>query len=223
MCCKSLLFLDLFWWQCSHFDFRKRMGFTCIFENDGEKSCKHWLENEFCILPRVFRVILFWIQNILPRNVLLVLCRIQETIETVKLQHLCSVWLVPPLVPIKLLYRPFRAIFHRQYYFKLPACVSMIGHIPAAERYKIPKDVFTPFFYTYVWFCGSTRPRVFWGRNTELSFLAQSIGIWISSLNYGARQKSSSLPFHLNKAGYCGLENCHGHWWNYFKGLVTRA
>ena len=52
MCCKSLLFLDLFWWQCSHFDFRKRMGFTCIFENDGEKSCKNWLENEFCILPR---------------------------------------------------------------------------------------------------------------------------------------------------------------------------
>ena len=114
---------------------------------------------------------------------MLVLCRIQETIETVKLQHLCSVWLVPPLEPIKLLYRPFRAIFHRQYYFKLPACVSMIGHIPAAERYKIPKDVFTPFFHTYVWLCGSTSPRVFWGRNTELSFLAQSIGIWISSLN----------------------------------------
>ena len=51
MCCKSLLFLHLFWWQCYHFDFRKRMRFTCIFENDGEKSCKNWLENEFCILP----------------------------------------------------------------------------------------------------------------------------------------------------------------------------
>ena len=54
MCCKSLLFLDLFWWQCYHFDFRKRMGFTCIFENDGEKSCKNWLENEFCILPHIW-------------------------------------------------------------------------------------------------------------------------------------------------------------------------
>ena len=54
MCCKSLLFLHLFWWQCYHFDFRKRMRFTCSFENDGEKSCKNWLENEFCILPRYF-------------------------------------------------------------------------------------------------------------------------------------------------------------------------
>ena len=27
------------------------MCFTCIFENDGKKSCKKWLENEFCILP----------------------------------------------------------------------------------------------------------------------------------------------------------------------------
>ena len=27
------------------------MRFTCIFENDGEKSCKNGLENEFCILP----------------------------------------------------------------------------------------------------------------------------------------------------------------------------
>ena len=34
-----------------HFDFRKRVRFTCIFENDGEKSCKNWLENEFCVLP----------------------------------------------------------------------------------------------------------------------------------------------------------------------------
>ena len=51
MCCKSLLFLHLFWWQCHHFDIRKRMRLTCIFENDGEKSCKNWLENEFCILP----------------------------------------------------------------------------------------------------------------------------------------------------------------------------
>ena len=28
------------------------MGFTCIFENDGDKSCKNLVENEFCILPR---------------------------------------------------------------------------------------------------------------------------------------------------------------------------
>ena len=59
MCCKSLLFLHLFWWQCYHFDFRKRMRFTCIFENDGEKSCKNWLENEFCILPRPHSICAF--------------------------------------------------------------------------------------------------------------------------------------------------------------------
>ena len=42
MCCYSFTY-------SYHFDFRKKMGFTCIFENDGEKSRKNWLENEFCI------------------------------------------------------------------------------------------------------------------------------------------------------------------------------
>ena len=60
MYCKSLLFLHLFWWQCYHFDFRKRMRFTCIFENYGEKRCKNWLENEFCILPRLEPFLPLW-------------------------------------------------------------------------------------------------------------------------------------------------------------------
>ena len=51
MCCKSLLFLHFFWWQCHHFDFRKRMGFTCIFENDGEKVAKNdWKINSVSYL-----------------------------------------------------------------------------------------------------------------------------------------------------------------------------
>ena len=50
MCCYSFTY-------SYHFDFRKKMGFTCIFENDGEKSRKNWLENEFCILHlREYRV-----------------------------------------------------------------------------------------------------------------------------------------------------------------------
>ena len=27
------------------------MGFTRIFEKNGEKNCENWSENEFCILP----------------------------------------------------------------------------------------------------------------------------------------------------------------------------
>ena len=30
------------------------MRLTCIFENDGEKSFKNWLENQFCILPPLY-------------------------------------------------------------------------------------------------------------------------------------------------------------------------
>ena len=45
MCCYSFTYSN-------HFDFCKKMGFTCIFENNGEKSRKNRLENEFCILPR---------------------------------------------------------------------------------------------------------------------------------------------------------------------------
>ena len=101
MCCKSLLFLHLFWWQCYHFDFRKRMRFTCIFENDGEKSCKNWLENEFCILPPngsnnvVARVI-----SALPYDVSAQVFRLRPNI--CKLTSSCQTHFLPNSFPAKM-------------------------------------------------------------------------------------------------------------------------
>ena len=37
---------------------------------------------------------------------------------------------------------------------------------------------------------------------------------------WGSAVSRSSLPFHLKLLGNCWLEKCHGHWRNYFKGLL---
>ena len=45
--------IHFFWRKCHHFDFCQGMGFTTIFEKNGEKNFENWPENEFCILPHL--------------------------------------------------------------------------------------------------------------------------------------------------------------------------
>ena len=45
--------IHFFWRKCNHFNFRQGMGFTTIFEKNGEKKRENWSENEFCILPHL--------------------------------------------------------------------------------------------------------------------------------------------------------------------------
>ena len=45
--------IHFFWRKCHHFNFRPGMGFTTIFEKNGEKKRENWSENEFCILPHL--------------------------------------------------------------------------------------------------------------------------------------------------------------------------
>ena len=43
--CAANLCYSFTYFRDNAIDFRTRVGVTCIFENNGEKSCKHWFQN----------------------------------------------------------------------------------------------------------------------------------------------------------------------------------